>query len=81
MGNIKNLVKSASKNGKISEDAAIAIAIAADNLLERSVTLLKELKKQVGTLTGESIDQLLTDITGVKSKDMVFFFEKEPDGQ
>ncbi|MGN8055668.1 hypothetical protein ACTJKN_05295 [Pedobacter sp. 22163] len=81
MGNIKNLVKNASKNGTISEDAATAIALAADNLLGRSVLLLTELKKQVGTVTGEKINELLTDITGVKSKDLVYFFEKEPEGQ
>jgi hypothetical protein len=81
MGNFKNLTKSASKNGSISEQAALAIATSADNLLERSVDLLKTVKKQVGTVMGESIDELLTDITGIKSKEQVYYFEKEPEGQ
>ena len=81
MGNIKNLVKNASKNGSISEDAALSIATAAENLLERSADLLKDLKKQVGTMTGERIDELLTDITGVRSKESVYYLERESDGQ
>lgn len=81
MKNIQNSLKQLSRNGQIAESAALSVGSTADGLLSRSVELLTALKGQVGEYHREQIDTHVASITGVKSKDMVYFFEKEPDGQ
>ena len=81
MGKITNSLKQAAVNGKIPEDRAIRIAKHADALLERTVELLTNIRGHFGMFIQEEIDTLKADITNVKSRDQVYFFDKEPDGQ
>lgn len=81
MGNIQNSLKALVVNGQIPEKQAMVVAEKAEDLLKRSVDLLTDLKSQVGMFLGGEISVLIADITRVKSKEMVYFHEKEPDGQ
>ncbi|MGY4385666.1 hypothetical protein ACVWYN_002712 [Pedobacter sp. UYP24] len=81
MGNITNSLKQASDRGKIAEEKAIKIGEEADLLFKKCTDLFKELKRQVGMDLGERIDDLVSTITKVKSRDQVYHFDKEPEGQ
>ena len=79
MGKITNSVKQAAINGRVPEEHAIRIAKHADDLLDRTVDLLTNIRGHFGMFIQGEIDILKADITNVKSRDQVYFFDKEPD--
>ncbi len=79
--NIKNALKHKIINGRIEEQAALAVGEQADQLISEAVAMLDRCRKQVGMFMGGEIAELTAKIKGEKFSEKDFFHERLPDGQ
>lgn len=79
--NIKNALKNKCINGQISEAEALAIGEQADQIMNDTVEMLNQCKKQLGMFLGGEISELIARIKGQKFNEKEYHHERLPDGQ
>ena len=81
MENIQNALRMAADGRMIKMKHALSIGAKADEMLMRSVALLKTARKQMGEIDGEEVAKLLAEIQGHRFNAAAFSYDREPDGQ